>query len=373
MNYSPINILVTGCFGVTARAIARSIKYSQNFCNSRLIGVDMGKNQFGLHEGLYQKCYKVPPAKNNLLYFECIKKIIKNEGIDMAIVVPELEVIEWCKEELSLPVILPSLVLAENLGDKMKLYSLLKMKNRALVPNYEIFNRKQILSEFSEVINFIENKPIWIRDFEIGSSSGKGSLLVSNIEELKAWVVLNKGINQFMLSEYLPGRNFAQCILYHEGEMLAHACYERLSYFMGHLVPSGISGNIDRGKLIFDQSVLTNADSALKLVADFLGEKLHGIFTIDLKGNEDEKPLITEVNLRHTAATSLFAAGGVNMVESQIYATLNMKSSIKKNILVFNDDNLLLRDIDGIPRWISTGSCEINYGEEYPSLHTKLA
>ena len=50
-------------FGVTARAIARSIKYSQNFCNSRLIGVDMGKNQFGLHEGLYQKCYKVPPAK----------------------------------------------------------------------------------------------------------------------------------------------------------------------------------------------------------------------------------------------------------------------------------------------------------------------
>ena len=61
------------------------------------------------------------------------------------------------------------------------------------------------------------------------------------------------------------------------------------------------------------------------------------------------------------------------MVESQIYATLNMKSSIKKNILVFNDDNLLLRDIDGIPRWISTGSCEINYGEEYPSLHTKLA
>ena len=65
------------------------------------------------------------------------------------------------------------------------------------------------------------------------------------------------------------------------------------------------------GKLIFDQSVLTNADSALKLVADFLGEKLHGIFTVDLKGNEDEKPLITEVNLRHTAATSLFAAGGL--------------------------------------------------------------
>ena len=163
----------------------------------------------------------------------------------MAIVVPELEVIEWCKEELSLPVILPSLALAENLGDKMKLYSLLKMKNRALVPNYEIFNRKQILSEFSEVINFIENKPIWIRDFEIGSSSGKGSLLVSNIEELKAWVVLNKGINQFMLSEYLP-KEFCSMYSYHEGEMLAHACYERLSYFMGHLVPSGISGNIDR-------------------------------------------------------------------------------------------------------------------------------
>jgi hypothetical protein len=196
------------------------------------------------------------------------------------------------------------------------------------------------------------NEKVWIRSFEEGSTSGKGALLIDDIETARAWISLNKGISKFMISEVLPGRNFACNLLYYEGQLLQHAIYERLEYFMPHISPSGITGNISVGKLINEDKVLTNSTKAIDCVSMKSDCLPHGIYTVDLKGDSSSNPLVTEINLRHTAATGAFAQANWNMAEFQAFATMGQLFKIPKRPPKFSEGNLLLRDIDGVPVYI---------------------
>ena len=123
-----------------------------------------------------------------------------------------------------------------------------------------------------------------------------------------------------MLAEHLPGRNIACTLLFHEDELLKAGCYERLEYFMGHLAPSGITGNINRGRLVNDGRARALAEQTVRLVAEAAGERAHGLLTVDLREDRTGALKVTEVNVRHVAATSALAAGGANMAEAQLLA-----------------------------------------------------
>ena len=73
---------------------------------------------------------------------------------------------------------------------------------------------------------------------------------VGDEEQAYAWAYLNPEIAEYMVAEFLPGRNFACNVLFHDDQLVKVGCYERLEYFGGHLVVSGVSGNISRGKLV---------------------------------------------------------------------------------------------------------------------------
>jgi len=63
--------------------------------------------------------------------------------------------------------------------------------------------------------------------------------------------------------------------------------------------------------------------------------------------------MITEINIRHVALTSSFSRAGFNLVEAQIFATLghsDLAGPVEKE---FPPGNLILRDIDGVPLWVS--------------------
>jgi hypothetical protein len=125
-----------------------------------------------------------------------------------------------------------------------------------------------------------------------------------------------------------------------------------LEYFMPHLAPSGITGNIAVGKLINNQKVFSNSLKAIRIIENKTGTQAHGIYTVDLKGDADNEPMITEINLRHTAATGSFAQGGCNMAEFQVSATIGKFELIPTNEVIFPKDNILLRDIDGLPVYL---------------------
>ena len=78
-------ILITGACGVTSRTIARSLRKSQRFNNTKLIGTDVCYNLFGLYEGLFDRIYRVPWEHNSLEYKQIMIDICLKEKIDVAI------------------------------------------------------------------------------------------------------------------------------------------------------------------------------------------------------------------------------------------------------------------------------------------------
>lgn len=352
-----MKILITGACGVTSRAVARSIKSSKKFQSARLIGISIYINQYGIYEGLFDRIYRVP-YHSDPNYEEVIHTIQNKERIDLAIVIPEPEVLKWAESKFPIPAVLPPVHFCKICLSKKMLHETLK--DSGLIPSFSFINRDELLKG---KVNHFPTMAFWLRDCGAGTTSAKAAIKIDNIEDAKAWARLQKNVVEFMASEYLPGRNFACCMLFSKGELLKYACAERINYFMADLLISGISGNTCLGRLVNIDSVKTVAEKAVRIIADYTGEKMEGLVTVDLRENANGKPLVTEINLRHVAFTSAFANAGANMVEAQILAIQGHMREIDRRETVFTDNNAFLRDIDGTPIWIpdlkeiEVGSC----------------
>ena len=340
---APLNILVTGACGVTPRAIARSLRASSAFSAATLVGADRGGNWYGFYEGLYDRVYRVSQP-GDPGYEELVADICEQERIDAALVGPEAEVRFWSGREFPVPTLLPPPGLVEIAISKGELYEALR--ETGLVPRYRIVARDELLERRGVDL---ADGPVWLRDYSEASSSGVGSIQVSEPEEAYAWAYLNPGISSFMVAEHLPGRNIACTLLFHEDEVVKVGCYERLEYFQGHLAPSGVTGNINRGRLINDERARLLAEQAVRFVAGLTGEPAHGLLTVDLREDRTGALKVTEMNVRHVAATSALAEGGANMAEAQVLLTLGRTDEIGDAVPHFPDDNVILRDIDGAP------------------------
>lgn len=344
-----VKILITGGGGVTGRAIARSIKLSPIYKNAILISADIYQNKYGIFEGLFDRCYKMPHVDEEN-YFLKTQELIRLEKPDVVLIMTEKEAIYWGTKEKIFDSLISPYDFSIIAGNKARLYSILE--DDKLVPEHVLFDRKEISFEkiFNEKFN---SRPVWVRCYEEGTSSGKGAYLVNTIYDAKAWFDMNPSITSYLVSDVLPGGNYACNLLFYQGKLLQHAIYERVEYFMPHLSPSGITGNICVGKLINDKRVLDNSLASIRAIELKTSTKANGIYTVDLKGDNENNPLITEINLRHTAATSSFAQGGCNMAEYQISATLGRFELIPNTEIIFNQNNKLFRDIDGCPIYVT--------------------
>ncbi len=338
---------MTGACGVTPRAIVRSLRGSAAFGDATLVGADRGGNWYGFYEGLYDRVYRVSPPSDPG-YPELVAEICRRESIDVAVVGPEAEVLYWSGREFPVPALLPPPGLVEIAIGKGKLYEALR--ETGLVPRYRIVSRDELLARSGLDLG---GGPVWLRDHSDASSSGIGSIKVTEPEEAYAWAYLNPDLAGYMVAEHLPGRNLACSLLFHEDELLKAGCYERLEYFMGHLAVSGVTGNINRGRLVNDERARTLAEQAVRFLAGRTGEPAHGLLTVDLREDRTGAPKVTEINVRHVAATSALAAGGANMAEAQVLATLGRLDEIGERVPHFPDDNVILRDIDGAPLWLA--------------------
>jgi carbamoyl-phosphate synthase large subunit len=364
MNIHSLNILVTGSCGVTSRSIVRSLKMSSYFGTARFIGTGIYDNLYGLTEGLYDVIYRVPYVTEGDNYTNAIKHVCEQENIHLAIVIPELEVLHWARHQLPVPSLLPPEHFCRVAGSKEALY--LALQDSGNIPRFELVTRARLTddSDYQPPAGW----PCWIRDHGLGSTSGRGSFLASNHEELQAWVTLNPGIENFMVSEFLPGRNFACHLLYHQGNLIKTGVYERLAYFMGHLVPSGISGNISRGRLLNDPRVVEVSVSAVEQICRQTGDVMNGMVAVDLREDAHQHPMITEINLRHVACTSAFASAGHNLAEAQAFAALGMLDQVGEREHDYPPGNYILRDIDGPAVWVPQLQVpSINQAAVFPS------
>ncbi|HEX3690197.1 MAG TPA: hypothetical protein VHV28_10875 [Solirubrobacteraceae bacterium] len=349
-----MRVLITGACGVTPRAIARSLAISRRFSDATLIGTDRGGNWYGFYEGLYDRVYRVP-GTDDPSYADTMAELCAREAIDAAVISPETEVRYWSGRSFPVPTLLPSPGVVGVAISKRKLYDALR--GTGLIPSYGVVTRPDLLDRTG--LDFSDG-PVWLRDFADASSSGTGAIKVADAEQAYAWAVLHPQIEEYMVAEFLPGGNFACNLLFSEDRLLKTGCYERLEYFGGHLVVSGVSGNISRGRVMSDQRLIDAGEAAIRLIARQCEEPAHGLFTVDSKGAEDGSPKVTEINIRHTAATSALAAGGANLAEAQVLASLGREAEIGPVTVAPSGATVILRDIDGVP--LLAGEDEVAVG-----------
>jgi carbamoyl-phosphate synthase large subunit len=344
-----MNILINGVGGPTPRSIARTLRQYTNYKDLTIIGTDINPLAYGLYEDeLYNQTYLVPPAKHKD-YWTSLEKIIERHKIDLALVHPEHEVMEWSKRQtetndLPCKAFLPDHKLCEVLVDKSKMTDLLEQTD--LVPSSYVFNAA--IQDFTELEKTLKY-PFWIRATE--GSSGLGSLKVHNQAELKNWLNINPKVKTFIASTFLSGRNLGVKLLYNNGQLLRAATAERVNYIMAKVAPSGITGNTSYGRLLNEPELVKKADEALQILFEKLNVKKHGFFTADFKEDESGKAFITEINVRMVAFNLSFAAGGANFtrdIVDLIRGDQNIDLDYK--MYEFEPDTIFLRDVDAVPK-----------------------
>jgi carbamoyl-phosphate synthase large subunit len=342
-------ILVTGVGGPTPRSFVRAVKYfgGKHTNKFEFIGVDSNPLSYGLYDKeLFTKSFVVPRA-NDKRYWDVINAIVEKNAIDGAIILPEMEVLEWSKNynKLSkkIKIHLPDYRLAKELVNKYQLHALLKETD--YIPGFLKLNPKHY--SFDTLKNTV-GETFWVRGTE--GSSGLGSLKINNQEILAQWITMNTGVLEFIATEYLPGRNMACKLLYFNDKLLATACAERVNYIMSKIAPSGITGNTSFGRLLNEPGLVDISIDALNIISKKAATGLNGIFTIDFKEDIHGKPKITEINIRHVAFTSSIAAGGANLPLDTLLALFNEKSDNAETIhYTFAEQYIFLRDVDAYP------------------------
>jgi carbamoyl-phosphate synthase large subunit len=314
---------------------------------------------------LFDASYVVPRADDEG-YWPVINGIIGKESITAAIILPEEEVLEWSSNKSKLihqvATHLPDHELAKTLVNKHRLHEYLE--NTSLIPKFmklrpSSYNYRSLTKVVGDVF--------WVRSTE--GSSGLGSLKIESEEALAQWISINEGVDEFIATEYLPGRNMACKMLYFEGQLKRTACAERVNYIMAKVAPSGITGNTSFGRLINELGLIWLSEKALQEIASHLDVELNGIFTVDFKENGSGAPKITEINVRHVAFTSSIAAGGANLPMDTLEAMFSRdRSEIKRIDYQYDEPKIFLRDVDAEPIVMPEAELLQNYGKELMRL-----
>ena len=343
-----LNILITGVGGPTPRSFARAIKEIGNYAEYRLIGTDIHPYAIGHYQSYLIDQSYVTKKSSEPGYWKEMESLINKEKIDIAIILPEQEVLAWSKKQandgLPCKALIPPIDAVDQMLDKGILTKALT--GTGLVPKFLMIdpNDPNLQSNTESVLEY----PYWIRSAT--GSSGLGSYKIESFNDLVRWIAINKGINNFIASEYLPGRNLACKMLYYKGKLLRSACAERVNYIMAKITPSRITGNTSFGRLINDDEVFEVSKKAMEIMFELTGAERHGFYTVDLKEDKNGIPMITEINVRHVAFTQCFAMGGANLCEDTI-RVLNEDSTFDHEYrrYQFEEGLIFLRDVDERP------------------------
>lgn len=338
-----MNILISGIGGPTPRSIA--IRLRNLYPDATIVGIDSSARAIGFYlNGLLDHRVVVPRAKDPG-YWNEIKRIISDYKIDLAFIQPEAEVIEWGEYYRNsgtypVPVLIPATELSVNLVNKALMADLLS--GTEYIP--KTIRITQAAPRFEEIDSQV-GFPCWIRA-SVGSG-GLGSLKINRKEDLEAWLFIHKDIDEFTVSEFLPGRHLANQMLYINGKCVKNAGLECVEYVMADVAPSKVTGNTSFGRLLNDNSLLEFCEECIEYISAKLNVVPHGVFSFDLKEDANGKLKVTEINVRHMAYTGIMARAGCDLINDTVLYLQDKADDIKEaRFYNFKEDYIFLRDVD---------------------------
>lgn len=341
-------ILVSGVGGQASYNFIDALKLSRYY-DYEFVGVD--SNNYMLPLSGIKNSFTVP--KPGQEYLNQINFLIDSYKINFMHPQPDPEVVYLCaaNDLVGAKTFLPDLKTVLNCQDKLKTNQILKEEE---IPVPEIFSNKYITPKLSsEDWSFsIRDKKYWLRA-RTGAGS-KAALPISSYEQAQGWLSYweERGLDTdaFILSEFLPGKEYAWQSIWYEGELVVSQGRERVEYLNGNLMPSGQSSSPSVARTVSDDRVNEVGFNAVNAISD----EPHGVFGVDMKENEEGTPCVTEINAgRFYTTSNFFAHAGLNMPD--IYMQLGLYGESDYRGKHFNPlpENLYwIRGIDRKPKLV---------------------
>lgn len=300
------NILVLGCGGPASHNFidaVNQVKHDHTF-----VGVDI--NPYMLALSPLEKKYHVDKSKIRS-YTAFLNEIIEKEKIDFIHPQPDAEVkailYDLIEINPSVKTFLPDYDVVTTCQDKAATFATLYEAGVPVPATYEASeeNIKAALQLYEK---------IWLRARK--GAGSKAALPITSLLQAQGWLdywdkkkVL---VKDFMISEFLPGKEYAWQSLWHNGELVCSQARERVEYFAGNLMPSGQSSSPSVARTVTQDNLDETGQAAVRAVA----QVPHGVFCIDLKENSQGVPCVTEINAgRFFTTSNFFAHAGLNMPE----------------------------------------------------------
>jgi carbamoyl-phosphate synthase large subunit len=320
-------ILVTGAGGAPGANFISSLRLVKGE-SFYIVGADINKYHLELTRGLDAKY--ILPTVDSPNYLEKLNEIIEKEKIDFVHSQPEQEVlfISKNKDKVNAKTFFPKPETLAITNDKAVLNQLFQKNNIQVPRAYHIKNESDIQMAFDNLLRFQDK--VWLRATH--GAGSRASLPVNTMLQATGWIdywTKMKGlkISDFMISEFLPGGEFAFQSIWHEGELITSMVRKREEYLFGNLFPSGQSSSPSVAITVHRDDINELATKAIKL-ADI---KASGIFCADIKENKDGVPCLIEINAgRFFTTSNNFSTAGLNMPYYYVKMALEGIESLPK-------------------------------------------
>jgi len=291
------NVLVLGSGGNAARNFVSSLRLDSTI--NVVVGCDISASATKYNNCDYNYIAPRVPKEKLQFYLDLIKK----HSISYIHAQPDQEVkfLAENKNSFNINGSFFNLELCDIFSDKLLCQSIWSEK---LGLNYLSSKLTQCTEDMFDTIVSKSGKA-WVR--AISGAGSRGALPVSTLKQAMNWASYweeEKGlpIENFMVSEFLPGKEYAVQTLWWNGELKHLQARERIEYVFARQMPSGQSSTPSIAQIVNSPIVESRAIETVTAI----DKKPHGIYCIDLKTNSDNNIIPMEINYGRLFTTSLF-------------------------------------------------------------------
>lgn len=289
-------ILVTGCGGIGGFNFVRALRLAEKMASRKYFIAGTDFNPYYLLMPDVDVRVR-SPKHSDPSFKEFVAKLVKEHSIEFVHPHPssEAKVVAGFVDELGVKHYLPR---PEDIApDKWTMYLKLLEGGVPTPKAVEVRTLEDVDRAFEEM-----GSPLWIRAKT--GAGGRLSLKVNNPEEAKLWIRLHEAQGRaracdFVIQEYMPGRDLAFDSLWFEGKLVTSYLRERLEYPLRHVSLTGITGTPSVARIVVDDEASKVGLRAVKA----LNPRPHGFYSVDIKEDQDGRPRVTEVDGKwHTTA-----------------------------------------------------------------------
>lgn len=325
-------ILVTGAGGSPSYNFIKSLRNNPRNEQFYIVGTDTEKFHIELSD---VNTRYIVPTTSHPEYLSVLNRIVEEEKIDFIHSQPEQEVFYLAKNKrrLKAKTLLPNPKTIEICQNKIALHKVLQ-ENSVTVPQaYHIQSADDLIKGMNALLK--TNQKVWLR--AIRGAGSRAALPVINPEHAKMWIDYwhtMKGLTyeDFMVSEFLPGDEYAFQSVWHNGEIIVSQARKRMQYLFGNLFISGQSSSPSVAVTVRNEEVNKTSYNAVRAV----DPHATGVFCVDLKTDKKGKIAIMEINAGRFFTTSyFFSKAGCNM--PYYYTLLGLGESISGDLKPFNN------------------------------------